>query len=93
MIAFLVIAVCIYSALNVFDVMPMFTNNVGNFNTNSSKASSGLALLIQYTNQLSNYLLFFTMSIWEIKGQAVSLERVRPFVNHISSVENRINSS
>lgn len=52
-----------------------------------SKASSGLALLIQYTIQLSNYLLYFTMSILEIKGQAISIERVKDFLPKKASVE------
>ena len=47
-------------------------------------------MLIQYTIQLSNYLLFFTMSIWEIKGQAVSIERVRPYLEEKEVVHTRI---
>jgi hypothetical protein len=67
MILFLLVAVAVYSFVNVFG------------STEGNK-SSGLALLIQYTIQLSNYLLYFTMSIWEIKGQAVSIERVKPYL-------------
>jgi hypothetical protein len=72
MILFLFIAVVIYSLIHIFDIFG------GGSRENNS--SSGLALLIQYTIQLSNNLLFFVMSIWEIKGQAISLERVRPYL-------------
>ena len=77
MMLFLLIAVAVYSYANVF------SQNKGN-------TSSGLALLIQYTIQLSNYLLFFTMSIWEIKGQAVSIERVKPYLVSKHTVAERI---
>jgi hypothetical protein len=71
MTLFLIVAVVLYSFMNVFTSTEdsLLSSSV----TQTSKSSSGLALLIQYTIQLSNYLLFFTMSIWEIKGQAVSL--------------------
>lgn len=72
MILFLIVAVIIYSLIHVFDIFGA--------GTKENNSSSGLALLIQYTIQLSNNLLFFVMSIWEIKGQAVSLERVRPYL-------------
>lgn len=49
-----------------------------------------MALLIQYTIQLSNYLLYFTMSILEIKGQAISIERVKDFLPSKASVEKRM---
>ena len=65
MMLFLIVAVVFYSLFHIFDIF-----GEGNKENNSS---SGLALLIQYTIQLSNNLLFFVMSIWEIKGQAVSL--------------------
>ena len=58
MILFLVTAVAIYSFVNVVsqtDLMRIGT---------ATAKSSGLALLIQYTIQLSNYLLHFTMSLW-----------------------------
>jgi hypothetical protein len=71
MILFLVIGIAVYSFVNII------SEDISN---PQEGKSSGLALLIQYTIQLSNYLLFFTMSIWEIKGQAVSIERVRPFL-------------
>ena len=74
---FLLVAVAIYSYANVF------SGDGGN-------TSSGLALLIQYTIQLSNYLLYFTMSIWKIKGQAVSIERVKPYLTTKPSVLERI---
>jgi ABC-type multidrug transport system fused ATPase/permease subunit len=77
MMLFLLISVAVYSYANIF------SENTGN-------TSSGLALLIQYTIQLSNYLLFFTMSIWEIKGQAVSLERVKPYLVSKQTVAERI---
>lgn len=64
MILFLIIGVAAYSFFNIL------TSESGH---DGSNKSSGLALLIQYTIQLSNYLLYFTMSIWEIKGQAVSI--------------------
>ena len=89
MIGFLIIAIAIYSFSNVYassdtPSLDLSTNN---------KKQSGLALLIQYTTQLSNYLLFFTMSMWEIKGQAVSLERVSKYVEASQSVRNRMQSA
>ncbi len=77
---FMLVSVAAYSYINVFG-------------EDSSGNSSGLALLIQYTIQLSNYLLYFTMSIWEIKGQAVSIERVRPYLNTKPTVTARINAA
>lgn len=65
MVLFLIVAVVIYSFIHVFDIL--------GDGTKENNSSSGLALLIQYTIQLSNNLLFFVMSIWEIKAQAVSL--------------------
>lgn len=79
MLLFLIVGVAVYS----------FVNILSDQQTSSNK-SSGLALLIQYTIQLSNYLLFFTMSIWEIKGQAVSIERVRPYLEEKEAVHTRI---
>ena len=54
--------------------------------------SSVLALIIQYTLQLSNYLLYFTMSLWEIRGQAVSIERIKPYLSpqHTQQAQQRI---
>lgn len=75
MILFLIVAVGLYSFVNVFTTQVDLVEVAG-----KTAKSSGLALLIQYTIQLSNYLLHFTMSIWEIKGQALSLERVRPYL-------------
>lgn len=77
---FMLVSVAAYSYINVFT-------------DHSSGGSSGLALLIQYTTQLSNYLLYFTMSIWEIKGQAVSIERVKPYLNTKPTVTARINAA
>jgi len=59
---FLVVGVTVYSFVNIFSTTDQ-----------SFMKSSGLALLFQYTIQLSNYLQHFTMSIWEIRGQAVSI--------------------
>lgn len=81
MMLFLLVAVAVYSMVNVFG-----ENTTGN-------KSSGLALLIQYTIQLSNYLLYFTMSIWEIKGQAVSIERVKPYLQPKDTVEARVTAA
>lgn len=77
MMLFLLIAVAVYSFVNVLG-------------STGGHQSSGLALLIQYTIQLSNYLLYFTMSIWEIKGQAVSIERVKSYLQEKPSVTTRI---
>jgi ABC-type multidrug transport system fused ATPase/permease subunit len=77
---FMLVSVAAYSYINVFTEQ-------------SSGGSSGLALLIQYTIQLSNYLLYFTMSIWEIKGQAVSIERVKPYLTTKPSVAARITAA
>lgn len=82
MLLFLIVGVAVYS----------FVNILSDQQTSSTK-SSGLALLIQYTIQLSNYLLFFTMSIWEIKGQAVSIERVRPYLEEKEAVHTRIDDA
>jgi ABC-type multidrug transport system fused ATPase/permease subunit len=71
----------VYSFVNVFS------------EGSGSGKESGLALLVQYTIQLSNYLLYFTMSIWEIKGQAVSIERVKPYLLPRPSVTARINAA
>lgn len=79
MLLFLIVGVAVYSFVNILS-----------HQQTSSNKSSGLALLIQYTIQLSNYLLFFTMSIWEIKGQAVSIERVRPYLEENEAVHTRI---
>lgn len=82
MILFLIVAVAIYSLMNV----------VGE-EGNRTSSSSGLALLIQYTIQLSNYLLFFTMSIWDIKGQAISIERSKEFIEETESIKGRIQAA
>lgn len=66
MILFLIVAVVLYSFMNVFNSEDIIAE--GTTLEMNTKQSSGLALLIQYTIQLSNYLLFFTMSIWDIKG-------------------------
>lgn len=58
MIIFLLVAVAVYSVFNV-----VFDSDLRQLGTKTAK-SSGLALLIQYTIQLSNYLLHFTMSVW-----------------------------
>jgi len=71
MILFLIIAIAIYSFINVFGVVahPIATTHSSDIGQETnlgqkSTSSSGLALLIQYTIQLSNYLLYFVMSIW-----------------------------
>lgn len=84
MILFLMVGITLYSFFNILNQNPEFDGNL-------SKASSGLALLIQYTIQLSNYLLYFTMSILEIKGQAISIERVKDFLPQKASVQQRMN--
>jgi ABC-type multidrug transport system fused ATPase/permease subunit len=91
MIGFLVVAVTLYSFMNVFTETDSLLQ-VGGV-SKSRKSSSGLALLIQYTTQLSNYLLYFTMSIWEIKGQAVSIERVKPFLDKTPAIKNRLEAA
>lgn len=83
MILFLIVGVTLYSFFNIINKEPQLDADL-------SKASSGLALLIQYTIQLSNYLLYFTMSILEIKGQAISIERVKDFLPSKASVEKRM---
>ncbi len=71
MILFLIIAVTLYSFMNIFTSKIDISGDTEQ--QNNHKSSSGLALLIQYTIQLSNHLLFFTMSIWSIKAKAVSI--------------------
>lgn len=89
MMGFLIVAVLIYSWLYV---NPQAISSAIRSNP-TAEVSSGLALLVNYLIVLTNSFLDFTLSVWEVKNHAVSIERARKYLEAVDGVKLRTSMS